>query len=106
MTVRYVVEYGDERGNQQQTIHSDADTAINDALATITLAGLDPNIDPYSVAYPAAGSITHNAHQYVSNCVPWDSIWSIGDGDNPFTVHGYDGERGNWSVSLVMVREA
>ncbi len=130
MAVHYVVEYGDERGNQRQTTYTtdaarvdentggfqkryysatdaeSADESINDALLTIRLLGLDPDTDPYLTVYPEEGSIAHNASQYVDNGVPWDYVWSIGDGDNCFSVHGYDTEHGNWSVSLTMVREA
>lgn len=105
MTVRYVVEYGDERGNSRQSTYHGPTVAIYDAIATLAIAGADPQ-SAYDTSCPEAGTIAHNAEQYVANGVPWDSIWSIGDGDNPFTVHGYDSERGNWSVSLVMVREA
>jgi hypothetical protein len=67
--------------------------------------GIDPDTDAYLTAYPAAGSIALNADQYLHNAVPWNSIWDMGDGDNSFSVYGYDSVRGNWTVSLTMVRE-
>jgi hypothetical protein len=105
MSVHYVVEYSDERGNQRQTIYQGETVALYDIMGTVRMLGIDPDTDPYLTSHREAGTVHDNALAYVNAGEPWDSIWDMGDGDNSFSVHGYDSVRGNWMVSLTMVRE-
>ena len=109
MSEAYIVEYGDERGNQRQTTYTEgvclipASKAVEDVLSTLEALGVSRH-DPFVPERPVyCGTVENNLHNYVMAAIPWASLWDIGEGDNPFTVHGYDTERGNWSVSLIIV---
>lgn len=109
--MHYVVEYGDERGNSRETTYSPRDylfsacaTAVDDLFDMLRLLGVDPSVQ--TMPDTVNCTVEECAWMYIASAEPWETVFDPGNGDDPFTVHGYDNDRGNWSVSLGMIREA